>query len=29
MIFIRDNLSNKILEKAVFQSDVELIFVEL
>ena len=29
MIFIRDNLSNKILEKPIFQSDVERIFVEL
>ena len=29
MISIRDNLSNKILEKPIFQSDVERIFVEL
>ena len=29
MIFIRDNLSNKILEKPIFQNDVQRIFVEL
>ena len=29
MIFIRDTISSKILEKHIFQNDVESIFVEL